>query len=63
MKKPSIPAVNVPDLRVAALLRPMKENIESITGIRGGPLTELPSDASLAEVISRINAIIVRLNA
>lgn len=63
MKKPSIPSVNVPDLRVASLLRPMKENIESLTGIRGGPLTELAPDASLAEVISKINAIIVRLNA
>lgn len=63
MKKPGIPAVNVADQRVASLLQPMKQNIEQITGVRGGPLTQLPSDASLAEVISKINAIIVRLNA
>lgn len=63
MKKPSIPSVNVADQRVASLLRPMKENIESITGARGGPLVQLPSDATLDDVISKINAIIVRLNA
>jgi Tfp pilus assembly protein PilO len=63
MKKPGIPAVNVADQRVASLLQPMKQNIEQLTGVRGGPLTQLPSDASLAEVISKINAIIVRLNA
>ena len=63
MKKPSIPAVNVADQRIASLLRPIKENIETITGTRGGPLAQLPSDADLAAVISKINAIIARLNA
>jgi hypothetical protein len=63
MRKPSIPAVNVADQRVASLLRPMKQNIEAITGVFGEPLTELPSDASLEDVISKINAIITRLNA
>lgn len=63
MKKPSIPAVNVADYKVASLLRPMKENIETMTGVRGGPLAELPADADLSAVISRINAIIARLNA
>lgn len=63
MRKPSIPAVNVADQRIASLLRPMKENIESITGVRGKPLAQLPDDATLADVISTINAIIARLNA
>lgn len=63
MKKPSIPAVNVADRKIASLLTPMKENIEVITGARGGPLTQLPTDANLGQVISTINAIIVRLNA
>ena len=63
MKKPSIPAVNVQDRRIASLLQPMKQNIEQLTGVRGGALTQLPSDASLADVISKINAIIDRLNA
>lgn len=63
MKKPSIPAVNVQDQRIASLLRPMKENLEILTGTRGGLLAELPADASLSDVISRVNAIIARLNA
>lgn len=63
MKKPSIPAVNVADYKVASLLRPMKENIETMTGVRGGPLPQLSDDADLPAVISTINAIIARLNA
>lgn len=63
MKKPAIPAVSIPDNRLAALLRPMKENIEILTGTRSGRLTELADGASTAEIISKINAIIARLNA
>jgi len=63
MKKPSIPAVNVPDQRIASLLRPMKQNIEALTGVVGAPLTDLPTTATLDDCISKINAIIARLNA
>lgn len=63
MKKPAIPAVNVQDQSVAALLRPLKENVEILTGARGGSLTTLNSSATLGEVISKINEIIDRLNA
>ena len=63
MKKPSIPAVNVVDYKVASLPRPMKENIETMTGVRGGPLPQLSDDADLPTVISTINAIIALLNA
>lgn len=63
MKKPAIPAVNVQDQTVAALLRPLKENVEILTGTRGGSLTKLNSNATLAEVISKINEVIDRLNA
>jgi hypothetical protein len=63
VKKPSIPAINVPDQRVAAILRPMKENLEIISGARGNRIDALPQDASLAQIISTVNALIVRLNA
>mgnify|MGYP006282591261 CR=1 FL=1 len=63
MKKPAIPAVNIQDPRVASLLRPMKENIEILTGQRGGSLTKLDSSATLSEVISKLNEVIDRLNA
>jgi hypothetical protein len=63
VKKPSIPSVNVADQKIASLLRPMKENLEILTGARGGALTPLPSDADLSALISKVNAIIARLNA
>lgn len=62
MKKPAIPAVTVKDQQVASLLRPMKENIEILTGQRGGSLTKLNDNATLAEVISKLNEVIDRLN-
>lgn len=64
MNKPSIPSVQpVQDKVVAAILAPLKENIESITGIRGGFLEKLPSNADLGAVVDKINEIIGRLNA
>ena len=64
MKKPAIPAVGqMADQRVAALLRPIKENIEILTGQRGGSLTKLDNNATLSEVISKLNEVIDRLNA
>jgi hypothetical protein len=63
MKKPAIPAISLSDQQVAAILRPMKENIESITGLRGAKLDALPSNASLSDVITKLNQVIARINA
>jgi hypothetical protein len=64
MKKPAIPSVSpVEDRVVASLLAPMKENIEVITGVRGGTLKKLSPDAGLSDVIAKVNEIIGRLNA
>lgn len=63
MKKPAIPAVSVKDQTVAVLLRPIKENIEILTGLRGESLTKLSSSATLSEVIDKLNEVIDRLNA
>jgi hypothetical protein len=41
----------------------MKENLEIITGVRGGIIAQLPENASNSRVISKINEIIQRLNA
>jgi hypothetical protein len=62
MKKPAIPAVNVNDQSIAALLRPLKENVEILNGVRGGSLTKLETNATLAQVISKLNDVIDRLN-
>jgi hypothetical protein len=63
MRKPAIPAVNVQDQRISALLRPIKENLEILTGLRGESLTKLDSSATLSEVITKLNEVIDRLNA
>lgn len=63
MKKPAIPAVSIQDQKIASLLRPIKENLEILTGQRGGSLTKLDSSATLSEVISKLNEVIDRLNA
>ena len=63
MKKPAIPSANVPDRQLASLLQPIKQNIEQITGVRGGPLDTVQSNATLADVITALNSVIERLNA
>jgi hypothetical protein len=63
MKKPAIPSTQqVSDATVASLLRPMKENLEIITGVRGGELALLAENSTNSQVISKINEIIQRLN-
>jgi hypothetical protein len=64
MKKPAIPSTQqVADPVVASILRPIKENLEIMTGIRGGLIETLADNASLSDVISKINEIIGRINA
>ena len=64
-KKPPIPAIqssNVTDRRLASVLQPMKQNIEQITGIRGGRIEQLDNTADLDTVITKLNEVIARLN-
>lgn len=63
IKKPSIPAASMLNVELARVLGPIKENIEIITGVRGGELAQLQSDATTADIIQAINAIIAKLNA
>jgi len=63
MKKPAIPStLSIQDKSIAALLGPLKENIEILTGVREGVISPLVSDATTAQIISKINEIITRLN-
>jgi hypothetical protein len=63
MKKPAIPSLlPIKDAAIAAVLSPMKENIEIINGSREGVLTTLPADATLPQAVAKINEIIRRLN-
>ena len=63
IKKPQIPSAAMLPTELARIVGPLKENIEIITGARGGELTQLATTATNAEIIQAINAIIVKLNA
>jgi tripartite-type tricarboxylate transporter receptor subunit TctC len=64
-KKPGIPAINLPDRTLNQMLSAMRENLGIITGaIQGiGEIDQLSSTATTAQIISKINEIIKRLNA
>lgn len=64
-KKPAIPGMQgVTDPVVARILHPMKENIESLTGLREGVIAKLsPTTTDLPTIVAKINEIIARLNA
>lgn len=63
MKKPAIPTtLSIKDTSIATILRPMKENIEILTGIRSGAIEHLPTDATLEQTVLKVNEIIARLN-
>jgi hypothetical protein len=63
MRKPAIPTtLSITDKSIAAVIGPMKENIEILTGVREGLIVPLASDATTAQIISKINEIIARLN-
>lgn len=65
MKKPAIPGMQgVKDPVLERILRPMKENIESLTGLREGVISQLPpTSTDLPTIVAKINEIIARLNA
>ena len=64
-RKPGIPAVNTPDRTLNQAIAAIKENIETINGARIGigEITALDPAATLTEAVSKINEIIIRLNA
>lgn len=61
MRKPAIPQVPRPEQPRTGFDQSVKETLEIITGRRGGPVQPLPADASLADVINKVNEIVARL--
>ena len=57
MKKPAIPAIPKGNDR-SRFDQSIKENIEAITGIRGDKILALDANASLSDVIAKVNQII-----
>lgn len=65
LKKPPITTTMRIDPALAPIINALKENVELMTGARRGAvvLTQLPANASTAQIITALNAIIQRLNA
>ncbi len=61
MKKPAIPDIPPGDAAMRRVLYALKENVEVVTGRRGGQVAPLASTATLADVISKLNELINRL--
>ena len=63
MKKASIPTVNTGTLDLDQFASAVKQNLDSITGQARNVerLQPLPATATLADVITRLNAIVARL--
>lgn len=64
MKKRSIPAIPNSELALYNVLASLKENVELLTGVRGGALTEIPRNgtATIDDCVAKINEIVRRLN-
>lgn len=63
MRKPSIPQVRAVDPHEYAFLTAVKDNIEQLTGVKGGaPLQPLPLSATTEQIVGKINEIVARLN-
>ena len=60
-RKPVISTMGMPAER-AWFLKPVKENIEMVTGARGGELKGLKPEATQDEIIKKVNELIARIN-
>lgn len=60
--KPVIPSPSTLDAEQQRVLRPIKTILDDMTGVTDGELPQLPSTATLNDVIDRLNAITARMN-
>jgi len=63
MSKPAIPAVHTGQVELDRALSAMKQSLDAITGQarNAAKLTPLPTTATLADTITRANALLDRL--
>lgn len=61
MKKPAIPQVPRGNQPREGFDQAVKEILEAMTGRRGNPVQPLPADASLADVVAKVNELIARV--
>lgn len=60
-KKPAVGNIPLGPYRDSVSI--IKQNIDMLTGRVGGELQSLPANATTAQIVTAINAIIARLNA
>lgn len=60
-RKPVISTMGMP-AELAWFLKPVKENIEMVTGARGGELKGLKPGATQEEIIKKVNELIAQIN-
>jgi len=61
VKKPAIPQVPRLEQPRVSFDQSVKETLEIITGRRGGAVQPLAQDASLADVIAKVNELLSRI--
>lgn len=63
MKKAAVPTLATPDATLGAFASAVKQNLDAITGQARGAkkLAPLPSTATLAQVVARLNELLERL--
>ena len=62
MKTPYIPSPTSLPQEYARVLNPMKQVLDHLTGTRSGEIIALPSPATTADIIAKVNEIVARLN-
>lgn len=64
MKKPAIPGTGSLPVELSRIIEPIKQNVELMTGARPGSaeLAPLPANASLADVVAKVNQLISRID-
>ena len=55
MKRPSIPAITIADRQLAGILKPLKEAVEVIGGVRGTPIKKLSFARQIPGFLSTVD--------
>jgi len=63
VKKPGIPPTPLVMGEMAQFLDALKTHLEMLGGVRGGVIEPLATDATLADVIAKVNQLVDRVNA
>jgi hypothetical protein len=61
MKKPAIPDIAPQGANMIGVVAALKENVEQITGLRAGQIAALPTTATQAQIITKLNEVIDRM--